>query len=75
VSHPDVRQEFVQAFLALQQAFSNADRVVAKAYNEAQRAGGNAPLLTKLKAVVTRTEKQIQKYGEEVDDLLWNLDY
>jgi hypothetical protein len=71
----DVRQQFVDAFIALQHAFGSADEVAAKAHNQAVRVGGNAALLAKLKSAANRMEKALRTYGEEVDELLRELGY
>ncbi|HSX23327.1 MAG TPA: hypothetical protein VLE97_11190 [Gaiellaceae bacterium] len=70
----DVRQQFVEAFLALQHAFEAADEVTAKAHNQAVRSGGNTATLAKLKVAANRMEKALRTYGEDVDELLSRLD-
>jgi len=71
----DLRQQFVDAFLALQRAFGEADEVVAKAHNRAVHVRGNAAALAKLKTAANRMEKALRDYGEEVDELLGQLEY
>jgi hypothetical protein len=71
----DARQEFIAAYLALQHAFEAADEVAAKAYNQAVRAGVSGPALSKLKNRGNRMEKALRTYGEDVDELLRELDY
>lgn len=71
----DVRQQFGDAFVALQHAFEAADEVAAKAHNQAARIGGNTAVLAKLKAAANRMEKALRTYGEGVDELIGKLDY
>jgi hypothetical protein len=72
---PDVRQQFIEAYLALQHAFEAADEVVARAHNQAVRVGGNTKVLAKLKTAANRMEKALRDYSGDVDELLGRLDY
>lgn len=70
----DPRRQFIDAFLAMQHAFGQADEVIARVYNEAARSGGDKKVMAKLKAVTNRMEKALRDYSEEVDDLLSRLE-
>ena len=74
VTKASLRDLFVEALTALRSGFSTADEVVARVYNEAERRGGDQKALAKLKTLANRMDKAIQRYGEEVDDLIARLE-
>ena len=58
----------------MQNAFGQADEVVARVYNKAVHSGGDKNALAKLKTVTNRMEKALRDYSEEVDELLSKLE-